>query len=468
MSVMRWRWRATPLLSLYAAFAFFSVSPASCDVGFESEGGYRLDQEDSLGPYSWAMTPEGCRVGSPGNLVVSPLGGTDKEGGQLLDTWHAGAELCAWLSLMQNLHDSLETAWNEAHQRRRSEVSFWRVFKRFSLWRMKFPALRIRVRVLYLDLWHKDRFGFNMPWIRAEFSYGCPEQEEGYGLFDHFCGSVFSTASDQRVPSQVHLLLQPRLAFNKPLSVGASNWQFVTGFLAGLPAGENNEHKKDVAVAWDWAAAVYGRLSAFISLKAHIDEFWMNRGTCYFRSLLRMEWRLLAETICQKLHREAGKGVVGAIKAAKVNSVRLNVTGLDLFKRRRPVLWGLVSEGVVGINTSSAFLRMEIDTNPANVPDYERARHTAQKVRVASLALKGLKWLMEEDLSFVALLSASSLGSMLHVRRNPPVLPIASPGATGADELPGGISLFVNELSALEGRLPPGGATCAAAVVLVD
>ncbi|KAL8455056.1 hypothetical protein Emag_001081 [Eimeria magna] len=372
-----------------------SISVTQADVGYTSPHGYAIDQDDLLGPGLWAMTPEGCRVGSPGNLVVSPLGGTNSEGGELLDTLHIGPQLCAWLSMIEKAHYSVKESWEAERQRRRSQTPFWNIFKRFSLWRSTFPEPEFVVRIVYLDLWNKDRFGFNMPWITAYFSYQCPESGKTYGLLDHLCGSVFSIGNDPRAPSPVQLLLQPRPGYNRPLAVGASGWQYVAGFLAGLGRG-SDEPRSDVAVTWDWAAAVYGHMASFITLRGHIDEYWMNAGRCYFRSLLHLEWRVFSRTVCEELHREAASGVVGAFKAARVNSVRLNITGLDFFRGHRPVMWGLLDEGVLGINLSSALLRMEIDTSPSNVPDYERSRSTAQNVRAAGLVLKGIKWFFSD------------------------------------------------------------------------
>ncbi|KAL8274228.1 hypothetical protein Esti_001817 [Eimeria stiedai] len=336
------------------------------------------------------MTYEGCRVGAPGNLVVTPLGGTNAEGGELLDTLHIGPQLCTWLSMMEKAHYSLKESWEAEHQRRRSKVSAWNIIKRFRLWRRSFPDLEIAVRIVYLDLWNKDRFGFHMPWITAYFSYRCPDSDKTYGLLDHLCGCVFSIEKDPRAPSPVQLLLQPRPGYNRPLAVGASGWHYVSGFLAGMGMG-GPKPESEVAVTWHWAAAMYGRVASFMRLKGHIDEYWMNGGKCYFRSLLHLEWRVFSETVCEKLHRQASSGLVGAIKAARVNSVRLNVTGLNLFGGRRPMLWGLVDEGVLNVNVTSALLRMEIDTSPSNVPDYARARSTAQKVRAAGLVVKGIK-----------------------------------------------------------------------------
>ncbi|KAL8437441.1 hypothetical protein ACSSS7_000913 [Eimeria intestinalis] len=262
-----------------------SISFTRADVGYSSYNGYRIDQDDVLGSGLWAMTPEGCRVGAPGNLVVTPLGGTNSEGGELLDTLHIGPQLCSWLSMLEKAHYS------------------------------------------------------------------------------------------------------PRPGYNRPLAVGASGWQYVAGFLAGMGAGSDRE-KSSIAVTWDWAATMYGHMASFITLKGHIDEYWMNDGR-----LLHVQWRVFTQTVCEKLHHEASLGVMSAIKAARVNSVRLNITGLDLFKDRRPVLWGVLDEGVLNVNVSAALLRMEIDTSPSNVSDYERSKATAQNVRAAGLVFKGIKWL---------------------------------------------------------------------------
>lgn len=106
--------------------------------------------------------------------------------------------------------------------------------------------------------------------------------------------------------------------------------------------------------------------------------------------LLLVEWRILGESVCERLHRDANEGVVSAVKAAKFNTVRLKITGVDFFSYSRPVLWGFLDEGVLRVNVGSGLLRLQIDTNPQNAPNFERAKSTTQNVRAASLLINGL------------------------------------------------------------------------------
>lgn len=102
--------------------------------------------------------------------------------------------------------------------------------------------------------------------------------------------------------------------------------------------------------------------------------------------LLRMQWKL-RDTVCDRLHRDANEGVLSAVKAARLKTVQLNITGINLFGYSRPVLWGFLDEGVLSLNVGSGLLRLEIDTDPQNAPNFERAKSTTQNVRTANLVL---------------------------------------------------------------------------------
>lgn len=257
------------------------------------------------------------------------------------------------------------------------------------MWRRTFPELEITVHTRYLDLWNKDRFGHAMPWITAIFSYKCPDSEKTYGLLDHLCGQVFSDGDDPRVPAQVHLLLQPRPGFNHPLAVEASKWNYLSGFATGFRGGRT-KHEKERDDGFAWATSLYSMMNSFMTLSGRIDDLWMNEGHCYFKPLLRLEWRILSETVCERLHRDANAGVMGAVKAATFESVRLKITGVDFFSYSAPVLWGFLDEGVLSINAGSGLLKIQIDTDPRNEANFERSKSTAQNVRAAGLVLKGL------------------------------------------------------------------------------
>lgn len=256
---------------------------ATGEVGFPSASGKSINEASIMGPQSWALEADGCRVGRPGNLVVTPLGGSTQYGGEVLDTKSTGPQLCAWLSMIEKAHYNMEAAWNEEHARRRAQVSRWNLWKRFTMWLRKFPELEILVHTRYLDLWNKDRFGHAMPWITAQFSYKCPDREKTYGLLEHLCGSVFAQGSDPRIPASVHLLLQPRSGFNHPLEVDASSWQYVVGLATGLRGSRSTEEKLHDD-GWAWATSVYGSVNSFMTLTGRIDDYWMNQGHCYFKS----------------------------------------------------------------------------------------------------------------------------------------------------------------------------------------
>lgn len=379
-------------LGLHAVFmgtsllAVLNANGVSGDVGIPSASGKAIDQSNILGPHMWALSVDGCRVGKPGNLVVTPMPGSSQHGGEILDTQKTGPQLCEWLSMMEKAHASMTVAWDEEHTRRKSEVSKWRIFKRFSMWRQSFPKLEIQVRIMYLDLWNNDRFGHPMPWITAQFMYKCPKPDVGYGLMDHLCGSVFAEGNDPRIATNVHLLLQPRAGYNQPLTLDPSKWQYFSGLIMGLRSARSEEEKRrDDGFAW--GTALYGRATSFMTLSGKVDDYWMNHGYCYYKPLLRVEWQFLRETVCERMHRDANEGALSALKAAKFESVRLHLSGVDLFSYSRPVLWGSLDEGVLSFNVGSAILRLEVDTNPQNAPDFERAKSTIQNVRAANIAI---------------------------------------------------------------------------------
>lgn len=258
------------------------VKNSEAEVGVVSPDGFYLRTHSTFGPQSWTLTGEGCRVGKAANLVVTPLGGSTADGGEALDTQRVGPLLCSWLSMMEKAHNEMRAAWQNEHKRRKAKVPFWNIYRRFVMWYRSFPALEFHVEVRYLALWNKDRFGHPMPWATAVFGYKCPKGDVGYGLFDHLCGSVFSHGRDPRVGSEVHLLLQPRLGFNRPLEVQASNWQYISGALAGLRGGRTKD-QQDRDERFIWPVSVYTRTKSIMTISGKIDDCWMNDGYCYFK-----------------------------------------------------------------------------------------------------------------------------------------------------------------------------------------
>lgn len=376
--------RLFPAVPLCTVLFFWGMQLARSEVGIFSSG-KPLNESNTLGPRSWYLGPDGCRVGRPGNLVVTPSLGYSLNGGELLDTQSTGPRLCSWLSTMENAHESMRSAWEREHAARKAQVSWWNIFKKLWLWRRSFPEFKIDVIIRHLDLWNNDRFGHAMPWIAAHFVYECPDADSSYGLMEHLCNTAFSQKNDPRVPETVFLLLQPREGYNQPLKVEADKWQYVAGLAAGLRPGRTAlEKPRD---DWAWAATLYARAASFMTINGSIDEYWMNKGYCFFRSRLRVQWKFVRETVCERLHREANEGVISAVKAARFKTVQLNVTGINLFGYSRPVLWGFLDEGVLSLNVGSGLLRLEIDTDPQNGPDFERAKSTAQNVRAANLVL---------------------------------------------------------------------------------
>lgn len=103
-----------------------------------------------------------------------------------------------------------------------------------------------------------------------------------------------------------------------------------------------------------------------------------------------MEWRLFRETVCERLQRDANAGLAEAFKAAALKTVQINITGVDFFNHPRPVLFGVLEEGVLLANAGSGFVALEVDTDPRNIANFERAKSTSQNIRAAGLMLKGV------------------------------------------------------------------------------
>lgn len=266
------------VLILLSGFAGF----VRADVGVYSPDDMTVNRRDFLSSGMWSLGPEGCRLGKPGNLVVTPRPGSTPEGGEILDPFYSGPQLCTWLSMLERAHDAVRPAWESEHRRRRKNVSSWNLYRRFKLWRNTFPEFLVDVRVTHLSLWNKDRFGHPLPWAKVLFGYSCPDEETGYGMFNHLCGTVFSQGADPRSPTEIHLLLQPRVGFNRPLDVSASNWQFVSGAISGLAAA-NEEAEEEYGTAGGLIRSMVVRSSAFATLRGTVNDCWMYRGRCYFR-----------------------------------------------------------------------------------------------------------------------------------------------------------------------------------------
>lgn len=258
------------------------IEKAIADVGIFSSDGNSVRTTSTLHRQSWTMSPDGCRVGKAGNLVVTPLGGSAADGREILDTQRTGPQLCAWLSMMEKAHYEMSSAWESRHNRKRSQVSRWNILRRFLLWTRSFPELEFQVEVRYISLWNKDRFGHPMPWASVVFRYICPESDRSYGLLDHLCGAVFSQGKDPRVGTEVYLLLQPRTGYNRPLDVRASNWQYVSGALSGL-RGARTESQREADEKWMWLSSTYSRLNSIMTISGKVDDCWMNGGECYFK-----------------------------------------------------------------------------------------------------------------------------------------------------------------------------------------
>ncbi|CDI74186.1 hypothetical protein, conserved [Eimeria praecox] len=376
------------VVALLAGFASFAAG----EVGVYTPDGTQVHRRDVLRQGMWSMAADGCRLGLPGNLVVTPKPGSTPEGGEILDPFITGPQVCSWLSLMEEAHSKLREAWEAEHERERSTVSKWNLYKRYMLWKTTFPEMEIDVNVTYLSLWNKDRFGHPLPWATVQFKYSCPNEDSSYGLFKHLCGSVFSQGEDPRVPTDVYILLQPRVGFNKPLNVSASNWQFVTGAISGLSSKDQEESSSENRIV-DTFGAIQSLIikgSAFTTLQGSINDWWMYRGTCYYRWVLRMRWKFEDETFCERIHQLANEDLGNAFKSAAFNSVRVYVFAVDLFSSNRPILYGSADEGLLGINEESGLLTMEVDTSPYNIPNFERSKTTARNVRTANILFKGV------------------------------------------------------------------------------
>lgn len=267
---------------LSTVLLIWGMQVARSEVGVFSPSGKSLNESNTLGPQSWYLGPDGCRLGRPGNLVVTPSKGFSLNGGELLDTTSTGPRLCNWLAAMEKAHDSMRPTWEREHASQRAQVQWWNLPRRLRLWRRAFPEFKVEVLVRYLDLWNNDRFGHAMPWIAAHFVYDCPDPESSYGLMEHLCNTAFSQQSDSRVPETVYILLQPREGYNQPLKVEADKWQYVTGLTAGLRPGRTPLEKRQDE--WAWASALYARAASFMTINGSIDDCWMNKGYCYFKS----------------------------------------------------------------------------------------------------------------------------------------------------------------------------------------
>lgn len=259
-----------------------NLNVVNADVGVPSSTSVETEQESTMGPNSWTLTSEGCRVGKAGNLVVTPLKGSTREGAEILDTSQVGPQLCTWLSLIQKAHNDMEHVWTKEHARKRAEVSRWNIISRIRMWSRTFPRPEFLVRVRHIDLWNNDRFGHAMPWITAEFHYKCPDAKVSYGMTDHLCGTFFADRDDRHAPARVHLLLRPRYGYNSPLKVEADPVHYLTGMVSGL-LGRRKTEDKELEASFAWVNSAYAEWQSFMSVEGKVDDFWLNNGQCYFR-----------------------------------------------------------------------------------------------------------------------------------------------------------------------------------------
>lgn len=100
-------------------------------------------------------------------------------------------------------------------------------------------------------------------------------------------------------------------------------------------------------------------------------------------------------SLCQFLAGAGSGSLWGLYKSEKVKSVTVQVTGLDFFNGRRPVLRGIVSEGRILPEANDVPITLQLTPTPFVIPGYIRTLRTTRKVRwftsLARLALQTLQ-----------------------------------------------------------------------------
>ncbi|PHJ15306.1 dense granule protein gra12 [Cystoisospora suis] len=257
-----------------------------------------------------------------------------------------------------------------------------------------FPEFRIRVTAVHLDLFHDDWYGHPLPWMTATFAYLPPE--EGYSLFSHLIGSVFSIADDPRPSSHaiypvrksrkhVYILLAPPPTFNQPVVLAkAGKGSLVSGLVAGMGIGASLAKTNDRSTLGkivDLGQLVYAAFKQVLVLRFSLKDFWLDGTTCRLLTRFQVKATFEGLCLCQFLAGAASKNLWALYKPEKMKTVEVQVTGVNFFNGRYPVLKGIVTEGVFSTEVNDVPVTLELVPDPFLIPSYIRTVRAARKVR---------------------------------------------------------------------------------------
>ncbi|KYK62861.1 dense granule protein GRA12 [Toxoplasma gondii TgCatPRC2] len=383
-----WRGPTRHLLSIrLAAFAgltfLLAASRVSAEVG-AFEGGIGDHVTMHLIGRSWEMHGGACFVGRPKNLVVDPVFGTYGRQPQVLETHKTGPRLCKWLDELFEQHQARRSEWERAHEAAKSQVSMFNAVRRFKNAVTVFPEFQVEIESNYLSLFHDDWYGNQLPWMAATVKY--VEPKDGYGVFQHL-NRVFAVPG---VPQAqlVFFLLYPAPTFNQPVKLEKpGKGSIVSGFIGGTGLGASVSHMRrgDIGDLVDLGRVIYAAVKKNFTIQASLSDFWLNGGNCYMGSRFKVKGTIQGVTLCQFLAGEASKSVYGAYKAAKLKSVHLTVTGVDLFNRAQPELRCLVTEGLLLHDVHDFTVSLAVDTNPQLIQHFQRTSRLASMFRWVKL-----------------------------------------------------------------------------------
>lgn len=251
-------------------------------------------------------------------------------------------------------------------------------------WSRTAPKFVVSLKLSYVDFLNEDNFGNPLPWVEFDVSADCPNEETSFGLFKTYC---LNRSFRPMINKSVTAILAPYPSYNRPVSVDrSSSRSLFFGVMSGL-AGSSGKRSRDNDIN---IVSIIGRIFNKFSLRGKISDFWVaSDGNCYFKSVFKVHWRLFRESLCERLHAQAGQGVMSALKAQMIQSVTLYVQGLDLFERSSPRISAMMEEGILLGIVGDVDVTLAIDPNPQNVVDAAASQKMARNTRAFSLVAQG-------------------------------------------------------------------------------
>lgn len=86
-------------------------------------------------------------------------------------------------------------------------------------------------------------------------------------------------------------------------------------------------------------------------------------------------------SLCQFLAGAGSKNLWGLYKSEKMKTVEVQVTGVNFFNGRYPVLKGIVTEGQFLTDVNDVPIALELNPDPTVIPAYIRTVRATRKVR---------------------------------------------------------------------------------------